>query len=310
MYHPRMTRSQPRVFISYASEDEAVAKRLDAELRAAGGEVWFDRSEVRTGSEFAVRISDALEWCSVLVLVWSQSAVRSPWVKREWASAAAQDKTVIPCRLDETRLPGLLAGMVYLDLTNLESEIRNLLRTLRPAGERSDRPPVELRSEPCLFPYPELEEMLRTRGFYDANHNKEGTGIDHEYDIRLREGEKVVVDHATGLTWQHGGSTDKLNEREVQAYIEKLNLSQFAGHSDWRLPTVEEAASLLESDQLLGKLHLDPIFDPAQTEIWTSDIHEEEEYSRHPWIVFFDFATCSQLSSDGGDAWSVRAVRS
>ena len=38
------------VFLSYASEDAAAAERIAAALRAAGIEVWFDKSELRGGS--------------------------------------------------------------------------------------------------------------------------------------------------------------------------------------------------------------------------------------------------------------------
>ena len=37
------------IFLSYASEDAAAAERIAAALRAAGIEVWFDRTELRGG---------------------------------------------------------------------------------------------------------------------------------------------------------------------------------------------------------------------------------------------------------------------
>jgi len=37
------------VFLSYASQDSAVARRIADALRAAGIEVWFDQSELRGG---------------------------------------------------------------------------------------------------------------------------------------------------------------------------------------------------------------------------------------------------------------------
>ena len=44
-------RSAPRgaVFLSYASQDAAAAKRICDALRAAGVEVWFDQSELVVG---------------------------------------------------------------------------------------------------------------------------------------------------------------------------------------------------------------------------------------------------------------------
>jgi hypothetical protein len=37
------------VFVSYASEDAAAARRICEALRGAGIEVWFDQSELRGG---------------------------------------------------------------------------------------------------------------------------------------------------------------------------------------------------------------------------------------------------------------------
>ena len=37
------------IFLSYASEDAPAAQRIAEALRAAGIEVWFDKSELRGG---------------------------------------------------------------------------------------------------------------------------------------------------------------------------------------------------------------------------------------------------------------------
>lgn len=44
-----MTDFPRAVFLSYASQDADVAKRICDALRAAGIEVWFDASELRGG---------------------------------------------------------------------------------------------------------------------------------------------------------------------------------------------------------------------------------------------------------------------
>ncbi len=48
--------SSKAVFLSYAREDTAAAKRLADALRAFGVEVWFDQSELRGGDAWDTKI--------------------------------------------------------------------------------------------------------------------------------------------------------------------------------------------------------------------------------------------------------------
>ncbi|MDY6953927.1 MAG: DUF1566 domain-containing protein, partial [Thermodesulfobacteriota bacterium] len=62
------------------------------------------------------------------------------------------------------------------------------------------------------------------------------------YEIKLIDGQEVVTDHVTGLTWQRHDDGIQRTWRQAKEYCEKLSL---AGYSDWRLPTKKELQSLL-----------------------------------------------------------------
>jgi hypothetical protein len=66
----------------------------------------------------------------------------------------------------------------------------------------------------------------------------------HEYEVRMLNGHRVVIDHATGLMWQPESVRLKGNRKSS---IDEFNKTQYAGFADWRLPTIEELASLIES---------------------------------------------------------------
>jgi uncharacterized protein DUF1566 len=61
----------------------------------------------------------------------------------------------------------------------------------------------------------------------------------------------VVVDRLKGLVWQRADSYHELqkglNWYDAQEYIDKKNSQKFSGHSDWRLPTLEELNSLWDA---------------------------------------------------------------
>lgn len=64
----------------------------------------------------------------------------------------------------------------------------------------------------------------------------------------------TVTDNVTGLVWQRSPDSngdgvidkaDKLSWEEAQSYPVLVNASKFAGHDDWRLPTIKELYSLI-----------------------------------------------------------------
>jgi hypothetical protein len=100
--------------------------------------------------------------------------------------------------------------------------------------------------------------------------------INHDYNLKTIGGDKVVVDNATGLMWHQSGSDDEMDWDDAKGWIESLNSEEgYAGYHDWRLPTVDEAASLLEQDMEAssqnGGMYTDPVFSTKQNWIWTGD---------------------------------------
>jgi len=112
--------------------------------------------------------------------------------------------------------------------------------------------------------------------------------INHHYELKSIKGEDVVIDHATGLMWFPGTSKDKfrlVSRSRVQKseyWFKKFRQTRYAGFNDWRMPTVEEAASLLEKSKNNAGLYIDPVFS-GHNKIWTSDL----DTTRERWRVNF-----------------------
>lgn len=160
----------------------------------------------------------------------------------------------------------------------------------------------ELRQEPAQgLSAAEAGRRLRETGLFEAHRNPAGRGVAHEYE--LQAGGLVVLDRATGLSWQREGSDGTLRFDKAQEYVARLNEARFAGGSDWRLPTLEEAMSLMEPERA-GGLHLDPVFGQRQWWIWTAD----RESAVGVWVVYFYGGSCFVHVPLGGSTY-VRAVR-
>ncbi|MCP4112769.1 MAG: DUF1566 domain-containing protein [Desulfobacteraceae bacterium] len=134
--------------------------------------------------------------------------------------------------------------------------------------QRTISPLYKLRRRPSDLSEADVKTMLAKYNFYEREWNKSG---DFKNDFVKGRNGKTVIDRKTGLMWQQSGSDNYMVYKKTKAYIEKLNRDKFAGYSDWRLPTIEELASLIESKELNGDLHIDPVFDKKQRLCWSSD---------------------------------------
>jgi adenylate cyclase len=92
------------VFVSYASQDAAIANALVENLERHGCKCWIAPRDVRPGSQYADAIVRAINEAKAAVLVMSGSAVGSSHVAREVERAASKRKPIITFRVDAAAL--------------------------------------------------------------------------------------------------------------------------------------------------------------------------------------------------------------
>ncbi|MEO6080484.1 MAG: TIR domain-containing protein [Steroidobacteraceae bacterium] len=93
------------VFISYASQDAAVAQQVVSAMEHAGLTCWIAPRDVEPGALYADEIVRAINECRVVVLVLSGHAAASAHVGRELERAASKNRRIIALRIDATPLP-------------------------------------------------------------------------------------------------------------------------------------------------------------------------------------------------------------
>ena len=99
------------VFLSYASQDAEAAQKICDALRAAGIEVWFDKSELRGGDVWDRQIRDQIHDCRLFIPVISANteARDEGYFRREWGLATDRTRDMaekraflIPVVIDDT----------------------------------------------------------------------------------------------------------------------------------------------------------------------------------------------------------------
>jgi TolB-like protein len=125
------------IFISYASQDAAIADKVRAALENADFNCWIAPRDVRAGASYGAAIIEAINECWMVVLVLTRSAINSPHVLREIERASSKKREILAIRFDSTPLPAdleyFLSAKHWLDATAapVESVLPALVESLR-----------------------------------------------------------------------------------------------------------------------------------------------------------------------------------
>jgi predicted NBD/HSP70 family sugar kinase len=90
------------VFISHTGQDQSLAGLFCRHLEDAGVDCWIAPRDVHAGQRYAEAIVEAIEDCSVFLLLFSRESVRSPHVSNEIEKAASKNKPILLVRTDDT----------------------------------------------------------------------------------------------------------------------------------------------------------------------------------------------------------------
>lgn len=162
---------------------------------------------------------------------------------------------------------------------------------------------IKLRSEYKDLTVDEVKTMLKKYGFYEKYYHESGDFKNH-YQLKTINDDPVVYDYATGLMWHQSGSPSYMGMIKAKLWVADLNRDRYAGYSDWRLPTLDEAVSLLENKISKLGLYIDAKFSLEQRFIWTGDTFEKNK----GWAIDFFGGDANKVNFN--DVVYVRPVRS
>ncbi len=219
----------------------------------------FDKRQdlIWTGDSF--KSSDGDKW----EISFRKGSVR-------WMNTFLNFRSVRPLHSGVTQLRKEKLGLIIEDIEDPPVATPKQKRTVDDIEAKVSG--VELRSSYSDLSVSQVQSMpnilIRSKekwGFYGHS------TVDHKYEKILINGSSVVKDNATGLMWHQSGSDKYMGWAEARKWTERLNNKKYAGYNDWRLPTLEEAVSLIDPDEKSDGLHIDTAFDTNQSWIWTGD---------------------------------------
>ncbi len=210
--------------------------------------------------------------------------------------------------------PTLPEAPVAVKQASPEKEEKQVTPTLSTREERVasmpqevKKPSVRLRDKPRDLTPSAVKSMLSSLNFYATcwNYNGDFCNPNGDFQNQFHDNQDgTVTDWATGLMWQKAGSREALTWIEARDWAGKQNEARFAGHSDWRVPTVEELASLMENSWKNGDLFIDRVFESTQRHCWSLDTRGMES----AWKANFHMGFVSDFPMTSKN--SVRLVRS
>jgi hypothetical protein len=122
-----MSEEQPRkdFFISYTNADLTWADWIAWQLEQAGSSVMLQAWDFQAGGNFVANMDRATRIAERTIAVLSPDYFHSHFTSSEWQAAFRRDPTseqglLLPTRVRDCEVEGLLGAIVYIDLVGLD----------------------------------------------------------------------------------------------------------------------------------------------------------------------------------------------
>jgi RNA polymerase primary sigma factor len=164
-------------FISYNSADRSWAEWIAWQLEEEGYSTVIQAWDFRPGFNFVIEIQQAATKAKRTIALLSPDYLAARYTQPEWAAAFAQDPTgksrlLVPMRIRDCNLQGLLSQIIYIDLVELdETAARAALFAGLPCGRAkpSSTPPFPGGTQRSIAKQPSFPGALLSIQAVDNN---------------------------------------------------------------------------------------------------------------------------------------------
>lgn len=235
--------SEPKVFVSHASEDkQRFVVKFAQRLRENGVDAWLDQWEMRPGDSLVDKIFEqGLKQAQAVVIVVSAASVHKPWVREELnlsvVKRISQGLKLIPVVIDQCEVPEALQSTIWQRIDDLENYDAAFQRILSAIFDVSDKPVLGKRPERYVAEKPVLpaftvndERVLRAVAKYEID---EDAGYIDYTDLLARP-------ELAGVSEQDVQESIEILEQKQAIHFERLSMG---GWLRLTLPGFEQYAN-------------------------------------------------------------------
>lgn len=243
------------VFISYDRQDQAFADKLVGSLEDGGMRCWIDYRDLPLGSNWADEIVSTIQENPQLLMVvlLSASTLKSKQVEREIAVADDRNVHIIPVLIEKIELTGsyalYLTGKTWINAFEfgIDSVAEKIHVAVKNPDYRDKPPKVSAPKKPPYITYRRVFAvffalLITISVIFIWKHYLQSKRF-------VDNGDQTITDTSTGRMWTKDADlAGRKTWQEALDYVESMNndtVKNF-GHTDWRLPRIEELIGLAE----------------------------------------------------------------
>jgi TolB-like protein/Tfp pilus assembly protein PilF len=130
-----------KIFISYAREDDTIARTIADDLRSSNFQLWIDQEDIAPGQHWDRAIESAIDECDAFLVLLSAKSTASDVVLDEINYALEQNKRVFPVIVESCRVPLRLRRLESVEFDpDDDASLERLVAAISQTDPRLDQP--------------------------------------------------------------------------------------------------------------------------------------------------------------------------